>query len=100
MPPRVLGGERVVCFARLDSGVQRTAKTQHTVLGADVSPGFQGLVIAEADDSAGAHYLFYCDADWNIVSDTWHRSLEDAKHQAEFEYEGIGQAWRTHPPKS
>ena len=100
MPPRLLGGERVVCFARLDSGEQRTGKTRHTVRGADVGPAFEGLVITEADDSEGAHSLFYCDAEWNIVSDTWHRTLEDAKHQAEFEYEGIGHSWRTHPPES
>jgi hypothetical protein len=38
-------------------------------------------------------YLFGCDSDWNVVSDTWHQSLNEAKEQAEFEYEGISKTW-------
>jgi hypothetical protein len=32
-------------------------------------------------------YLFDCDADWNVVTDTWHQSLYEAKDQAAYEYE-------------
>ena len=38
-------------------------------------------------------YLFGCDADWNVVTDTWHQNLDQAKEQAEFEYEGISKTW-------
>ena len=38
-------------------------------------------------------YLFGCDDDWNVVTDTWHQTLADAKEQAEFEYEGISNTW-------
>ena len=33
--------------------------------------------------------IFGCDEGWNAVTDTWHETLEDAKAQAEFEYEGV-----------
>jgi len=37
--------------------------------------------------------LFGCDAEWNSLCDTWHETLEDAKEQAEFEYEGTSNTW-------
>ena len=33
------------------------------------------------------------DETWQPVTDTWHETLEDAKHQAEFEYEGVASTW-------
>jgi hypothetical protein len=47
-------------------------------------------------ESDTGFYLFYCDTDWNIVTDTWHESLDAAKRQARFEYDGIDNHWR--PP--
>jgi hypothetical protein len=38
-------------------------------------------------------FLFGYDSGWNVVTDTWHRNLDEAKTQAEFEYEGIGKTW-------
>jgi hypothetical protein len=35
-------------------------------------------------------YLFHFDHDGRVVTDTWHRSLDDAIHQAAFEYRGLG----------
>jgi hypothetical protein len=40
-----------------------------------------------------AYYLFGCDAEWNTVTDTWHKTLEEALEQAEFEYEGVSKTW-------
>jgi hypothetical protein len=34
-------------------------------------------------------YLLYVDDSGEVVTDTWHASLEDALHQAAFEYEGL-----------
>ena len=39
------------------------------------------------------YYLFYCDDEWNVRTDTCHQSLDDAKDQAEFEYEGVSALW-------
>jgi len=39
-------------------------------------------------------YLFYCDREWQVLADTWHPSVKNAKAQAEFEYEGISKLWK------
>ena len=51
-----------------------------------------GLAVCQPAD-AEEFYLFGCDSGWNVVSDTWHQSLDEAKKQAEFEYEGISKTW-------
>jgi len=51
-----------------------------------------GLVVGRPTEAQG-FYLFGCDPDWNVVTDTWHESVDDAKEQAEFEYEGISKTW-------
>lgn len=40
-----------------------------------------------------ARYLFYCDADWTTVTDTWHATLAGALDQAELEYTGVSATW-------
>lgn len=51
-----------------------------------------GLAVCELP-GAEAFYLFGCDGEWKVVTDSWHESLDDAKKQAEFEYEGISNTW-------
>lgn len=51
-----------------------------------------GLAICQYPDD-DAVYLFGCDADWNNITDTWHQTVDDAKHQAEFEYQGVSDTW-------
>jgi hypothetical protein len=94
----MLRSGRVVCFARLDAGAQRTGKTRHLVDGREPD-AHRGLAITEEPGGA-AYYLVYCDRDWNAVTDTWHRTLDDAKAQAEFEYEGVCQAWEVLPAEA
>jgi hypothetical protein len=91
-------GGKVICFARLDAGVQRTGKTVHRRAGAEMPP-FRGLVIVE-ESVGGPYYLLYCDDEWQSLTDTWHETLEDAKAQAAFEYEGISQAWEVLPSEA
>ena len=52
-----------------------------------------GLAICRYPGDTG-YYLFYCDSEWEPITDTWHQSLEDAEHQAEFEYQGAAQTWQ------
>jgi hypothetical protein len=94
-PPAVLDGGHVVCFARITRDVRRTGATVHTRDGEAVA-SFAGLVITQ-ESSGGSCYLLYCDKQWRPLTDTWHASLEDAREQAEFEYEGVGQRWQTLP---
>jgi hypothetical protein len=52
-----------------------------------------GLAICQPGE-AQEYYLFGCDADWNVVTDTWHQSLDEAKDVAEFQYEGVNSTWK------
>jgi hypothetical protein len=49
-----------------------------------------GLAICQGDHG---FYLFGCDADWQSVTDTWHQTFDEAKGQAEFEYDGVSDTW-------
>ncbi len=51
-----------------------------------------GLAIYQLEGESALH-LFGWDAQWNVVTDTWHATLEEALHQAEFEYEGVSTTW-------
>ena len=98
LPARTLHGGRVLCFARLQTGTQRTGKTRHLPAGGEF-PAFRGLAIAE-EKEGGSYYLVYCDEHRSPLTDTWHRTLKDANHQAEFEYEGVTQASEEYPSEA
>jgi hypothetical protein len=51
-----------------------------------------GLAICQYDGE-DAYYLFACSENWEVMSDTWHQSLTEAKEQAEFEYTGTASTW-------
>jgi hypothetical protein len=82
----------VVAWAIVGSGNRPTGNTVHRVDGRVIGAA-AGLAICQSTDSRG-FYLFYCDATWKEIADTWHQSLDDAKAQAEFEYHGIGSQWQ------
>jgi hypothetical protein len=48
------------------------------------------LLIEERDEG---FFLFRFTASGKEVGDTWHANLEDAKHQADFEFEGLTSSW-------
>lgn len=90
-PPRELDGARLLYFAEVTEAVRPTGKTTHRV-DEQVRGPASGLAICQyAGDSQ--FYLFYCDADWTVITDTCHMSLDDTRHHAEFEYEGISRYW-------
>ena len=67
------------------TGERRTA---HTWRGADGNESLMPLpdvLLLEATDDAGV-MLFRWTSSGDFGGDTWHESLEDAKHQAEYEY--------------
>jgi len=81
-----------VLYSPIDSRHRATGACKHTV-GGIVQGSFDGLAICQYRGDS-AFYLFYCDADWNNVTDTFHLTLDDAKGQAEFEYEGVSATWQ------
>jgi hypothetical protein len=74
----------VICTADLTE-TAATGRTLHT--GLEVG-NFAALAIAKYPKDSG-FYLFYCDADWGVVTDTYHASVENAVGQAQFEFSGV-----------
>lgn len=90
-PPRELNGARLLCFAEVTEAVRPTGKTIHRVDGEALGPA---RVLAICQYAADAQfYLFYCDSDWTVLTDTCHGRLDDAKDQAAHEYDGISKYW-------
>jgi hypothetical protein len=89
--PQTVGGFPVVCYSLIDERHRFTGQTKQVVRGV-LMGAMAGLAICQLPD-AQQFYLFGCDGDWHVVTDTWHQSLDDAKEQAEFEYEGVSQTW-------
>ncbi len=90
-PPALLDGAHVICYTRLDARHQPTGNTRHYLDG-QLQTGFRGLAIAQYAQDHG-FYLFYCSAEWEVQNDTYHASLQEAKEQAEFEFQGTLETW-------
>jgi hypothetical protein len=89
--PASISDASVICYTPIDARHRATGKTRHAVGGA-VQAAVPGLAICQYPEDSG-FYLFYCDAEWAPITDTWHASIEEAKHQAEFEYQGSAATW-------
>ena len=89
-PPPLIAGLPVVCYTAIDGRHRATGATRHVVGGVLRGPA---AALAVCRDSGG-FYLFYCDAAWEAVTDTWHATLQDALDQAEFEYAGTSATWQ------
>lgn len=92
-PPTQLNNAKVIVFTPIDSRHKPTGGCKHTVAG-ELLGAAAGLAICRYE-SDGGFYLFYCDDQWGVLTDTWHETLEDAKEQAEFEYKGTSRTWET-----
>ncbi len=44
--------------------------------------------MAEYENEPGV-YIFYCDVEWNVLTDMLHADLADAEKQARLEYRGL-----------
>jgi hypothetical protein len=85
--PEELDGARVVKYAAVSSHVKPTGATRHVFAGAEMEPA-AALAIARYASENG-FYLFYLDHAGNVVTDTFHDSVESALEQAAFEYGGL-----------
>jgi len=68
-----------------------TGRTVHHV-GGTVAPTPAVLQIARYEGDPG-FYLFYCSATGEVLTDTYHQTLDAALHQAEFEFGIRGSEW-------
>jgi hypothetical protein len=90
--PTRVGNALVIAFSPIDHRHRPTGACRHTVAGVLQGPA-AGLAICKYETSPG-YYLFYCDADWNSITDTYHDTVEAAMSQAEFEYGGVSGTWQ------
>jgi len=89
--PSQIGGAKVICYTPIDDRHKFTGNCKQIVAG-KLMGTMAGLAICQYDKN-DAFYLFGCTADWNSVTDTWHQTVEEAKGQAEFEYQGTIHTW-------
>jgi hypothetical protein len=90
--PPPLNGPGLIQYATVTPATPASGNTQHRVGGEMTGPAV-GLAIYHCDDGNG-YYLFGCNSAWEVVTDTWHASFEEASSQAEFEYPGILRYWQ------
>jgi hypothetical protein len=89
--PEEVGGFEVVLYTAIDERHSPTGRASLSVAGATGGP-VAGLAICK-DIGEAAYYLFYCDEDWDPLTDSWHETLDGAKDQAEREFEGVSDTW-------
>ncbi|MFI5456807.1 MAG: hypothetical protein ACHRXM_15275 [Isosphaerales bacterium] len=90
--PKQIGGATVVLFSLIDERHRYTGNCRQIVASVLEGPA-AGLAICQygGEDS---FYLFGCDEHWSSITDTWHRTIEEAMGQAEFEYQGVAATWQ------
>lgn len=86
MAPEYLDGARVVAYALVGMGQHPTAATAHSAPG--VPEAITAVALARYEDEADV-YLFYCNREWDVMTDTCHSSVEEALAQATFEFAGL-----------
>jgi len=93
--PKQMRDKSVLHWSPIDERHSVTGACQHFNLSTgqpDPAPNFVAIV----SNSSGSFYLARFDRSWQFITDTWHESLDEALHQAEFEYKGVSLTWR--PP--
>jgi hypothetical protein len=70
------------------------SRTKHTLsdsTGVRPFPPFTSLAITQYGDDPGYYLMHICDN--NLGTDTWHETLKDALHQAEWEFAVLPEEW-------
>jgi hypothetical protein len=91
--PTIIDGGRVVLYSRIDERHELTGAGWQILHGEDVLAPAWGVAICESMDTGG-FILVSCEEDWIPVAETRHPTLEAAKRQAEFEYDGLQSTWQ------
>jgi hypothetical protein len=94
--PTIIGGVRVVLCSQIDERHQQTGAGWRHLIDGTVRARAWGIAICESAEGDG-FLVFTCKDDWIPVANTRHSTLEEAKRQAEFEYEGLESTWQAPP---
>ena len=93
-PPLELNGARVIQYAIIRPDLSPTGMTRHLVDGKYMG-SVQGLAIAQYPQDERFH-LFCCDEDWNVLTESALRSIDEATGQAGMD--GVALIWRQARP--
>jgi hypothetical protein len=91
IPPAVIDGCRLVCYAIVDGNVQFSSRTLLFVDGIELGE-VPCLAICHEEKSSGV-LLFHCDHEWTTLGCSAHLSVADAKGKAERIYAGVSGLW-------
>ena len=89
--PKTIGDLPVVSWSPIDERHRVTGACRHFdgLTGIDdPTPSFVAIVGQPEN-----YFLMRFTKAWEFITDTWHRSLDEARHQAEFEYAGVSATW-------
>jgi hypothetical protein len=90
--PRSLGGATVLLWTSIGGiGQPVPVGTKWLALLGSVSR----LAICQSQEKKN-YFLFSCDSDWQVLTDTRRETVDAAKRQAELEYAGVSSTWE--PP--
>jgi hypothetical protein len=89
--PHTIGGALVICYSPIDTRHRFTGNTRK-IVGGTLMGAMAGLAICQYPGET-EYYLFGCDGEWQAITDSWHQTLDEARRQAEFEYEGAAKSW-------
>jgi hypothetical protein len=84
----------VIRRVALNENHLRPGRTRHTLVdskGAREFPPFTSLEIAQHPGDSGFYLLHLCEG--GTGTDTWHENLDDALHQAEWEFGVLPEEW-------
>jgi hypothetical protein len=89
--PADIDGSVTILYTKIDDRHSPTDESNHYAAG-QLTPTPSALAICRYED-ADAFYLFGCDENWEVITDSCHLSLDEAKAQAEREYNGVKATW-------
>lgn len=85
--PTEIDGAKVLAIATVEAGTN-TGSTRHVRGGELVNGRIERLALAQYADQPGV-YLFYCDEEWTVITDTLHDDIAAALDQAHFEFRDL-----------
>ena len=89
--PTNIGESRVILYSPIDKRHSPTGACEHEIDGIKLENAKWAAITQYNNDSG--YYLFFCYKSEHL-SDTYHETIEDAKEQAEYEYEGLALTWK------
>jgi hypothetical protein len=95
-PPPIIDSAKLLAYAVVDSNVEFTDRISLFVDGAKLGK-VPKLAITANYVIPGDILLEFCDSEWNTLGVTAHKSIDEAKAQAERGYRGISSKWFPSP---